>query len=429
MLFLVLFLPLNLFAASEEANVYFNAATEKYLQGNFTEATESLDKAQALDPENKKIKDFTVKILLEAATQNQLNRNYKQAFEYLKKAIALAPEDPKVKEMYLLTQELINPGKEKTLPKEKSQLLPSVIEEDKNPSASAKQEKKQQPKPAVQAKPAPVITNTYYIPSKETKTSPLPTALIVTSIILLLAFLALLTAFISISNAKQTLEEKYAVLNDSLGKMNVELEKLKERYKFEHESAERLRLEIKDTKKRDEDRFKMEIDLKAKQIEERVRSEYLHKKASGTGQQEAFVHQQQAKFLEFVGDTSRQDPEDTSSPAVQAIRERIASMAQNLYESSPGAAVDFINKMLKNDNPLIRSNIVLSLVRISKPETTDMLIELFSDPDPRVKREVIKSLKQIKQKNDMGHNELNDLQRNKIVTLLQDEKNKGEWIF
>ena len=42
--------------------MYFNAGTEKYLQGNFTESIENLEKAQALDPSNKKIKEFMVKI-------------------------------------------------------------------------------------------------------------------------------------------------------------------------------------------------------------------------------------------------------------------------------------------------------------------------------------------------------------------------------
>ena len=68
--FLWIALPGALRGASDEGNVYFNAATENYLQGNFTTAIENLEKAQAAEPENPKIKNFMVKILLEAATQN-----------------------------------------------------------------------------------------------------------------------------------------------------------------------------------------------------------------------------------------------------------------------------------------------------------------------------------------------------------------------
>ena len=109
-------LSLSFFSASSgEANVYFNAATKKYLHGDFTEALINLEKAHDLDPNNDKIKEFTVKILLEAASQNRLKKNYQQANEYLDKAITLDPNNPKVQEM----DKLLNPSKMRTAEKEK----------------------------------------------------------------------------------------------------------------------------------------------------------------------------------------------------------------------------------------------------------------------------------------------------------------------
>ncbi len=105
-------------ASSDDANIYFNAGTEKYLQGNFTESIENLEKAQALDPGNGKIKEFMVKILLEAGTQNHMTRNYRQAYIYLEKAHKLDPDNPKVTEMFTLTKSLLNPTAEKIAPKE-----------------------------------------------------------------------------------------------------------------------------------------------------------------------------------------------------------------------------------------------------------------------------------------------------------------------
>ena len=73
-------------------------------------------------------------------------------------------------------------------------------------------------------------------------------------------------------------------------------------------------------------------------------------------------------------------------------------MAQNLYEYAPGTAVDFMTKMARNENPLIRTNIVQALANISKPETLELLFELYDDSDMQVKREVLKNLKLLNQK-------------------------------
>ena len=96
-------------ASLGEANVYFNAATKKYLRGNFPDALANLEKAHDLDPNNDKINEFTLKILLEAAGQSRLNKNNQQANEYLDKAKKISPDNPKVLDM----DKLLNPDKVK----------------------------------------------------------------------------------------------------------------------------------------------------------------------------------------------------------------------------------------------------------------------------------------------------------------------------
>ena len=92
--------------------------------------------------------------------------------------------------------------------------------------------------------------------------------------------------------------------------------------------------------------------------------------------------------MKYVSDTSAPEEAETD-PVLASARERIALMAQNLYEYAPSAAVDFITKMVKNDNPSIRTNIVQALANIAKPETFEMLFELYNDNDLHVKREVL----------------------------------------
>jgi HEAT repeat protein len=104
-------------------------------------------------------------------------------------------------------------------------------------------------------------------------------------------------------------------------------------------------------------------------------------------------------------------------------------MAQNLYEYSPSAAVDFITKMARNDNPSIRTNIVQALSNIAKPETFELLFELYEDNDPRVKREVLRNLKMLNQKISAGSVNFSAQIADKIKSLINKEKDRGEWIF
>jgi len=71
---------------ASKVEIYFNAATEEYLRSNFSKAAENLEKALELKAENKKIKDFLVKILYEAGEYFYLKRNYHSAYNYLEKA-------------------------------------------------------------------------------------------------------------------------------------------------------------------------------------------------------------------------------------------------------------------------------------------------------------------------------------------------------
>ena len=452
MLVLLLFTALYVRAASDDANIYFNAGTEKYLQGNFTESIDNLEKAQALDPGNTKIKEFMVKILLEAGTQNHMTRNYRQAFIYLDKAHKLDPENAKVTEMYTLTKSLLNPSAEKVAPKEavgtpvqksiEKKRTDSILMEE---AAAARQQLRAA---AVQQNAQKVRTQADEFAQKvqqggkgavmfdlarlkEWHIWSFIYLLLGTSLATIILFIMWLFSSRELNNYKRQFsgmeqDMKNAVENANTYK--VELEKAKESVKYEHQIREKLQKELTEIVNKDEQHMKTVLDLKTKDMEEKVRAEIAVKMRSAGGQKEHFINHQQERFMKYVSDTSA--PEETESdPVLASARERIALMAQNLYEYAPGAAVDFIKKMVKSENPSIRTNIVQALANIARVETLEMLFDLYNDSDQRVKREVLRNLKSLNQKIATGALSLDAAIAAKVKLLINEEKDRGEWIF
>ena len=103
-------------AAASEVEIYFNAGVEKYLQGDYSNAINNLEKALDFEPENNSIKKFLLKIFIEAATQYSLEHKYSEAMSYLEKAKKRFPDDRKIDELYRVTKGILsqyNPAKYK----------------------------------------------------------------------------------------------------------------------------------------------------------------------------------------------------------------------------------------------------------------------------------------------------------------------------
>ena len=421
-LFMFFCLPPFLFAGNDEMSVYFNAATEKYLQGNFSEAVEDLEKAQLVEPANSRIKEFSVKILLEAATQNHMKRNYKQAFEFIKKAYAIDPENPGVKEMYRVTESLVNPKAEKAIPAQESaiQLPPAAPRE-------AKKVVLRNVSRAEAAKPVERLTAPVTAPPQPRTSYALLWIALATMALSAGACAGLVSRLRKTKKQLQETEGTLALLKDDRERMHIEYEKAKEREKYEHQIAEQYHRDLKEKNKHEEERMRMELELRTRHIEEKVSADMMVKKNRKDPHHEAFLHQQQAKLIECLGDTSEMG--DVPSPAIESMRERIALMAENLYEYAPGAAMDFMRTMVKNEHPLIRTNVVSALARIARQESIELLLELYSDNDYRVKREVLKHMKLLQQRISAAALILKPGVGERIAAVLQEEKTKGEWIF
>jgi HEAT repeat protein len=104
-------------------------------------------------------------------------------------------------------------------------------------------------------------------------------------------------------------------------------------------------------------------------------------------------------------------------------------MAENLHDFSPGQALDFLERMIANENPLVRSNVARALARIATPETIAMLFNLYADADYGVKREALKGFKQLHQRIAVNSLKLEPETERKIKTLITEEKSRGEWII
>lgn len=142
----------------EEAAIYFNAATEIYLQGDYFRTLENLEKAAILVPKDKQIMDFLSRVIVEAGTHYNLTRDYKNAMHFLEKGRSLLPGDKKIEQLYLITGDVLKRQKPELQiketpppsPPQKEELLPKTT-----PAATA-----ETPRPAPASKPATVRAKT-----------------------------------------------------------------------------------------------------------------------------------------------------------------------------------------------------------------------------------------------------------------------------
>jgi hypothetical protein len=451
MIMLALSLPF-VWASQGEANMYFNAATKKYISGNFTEALTNLEKAHELDPNSEKIKDFAVKILLEAASHDRLAKKNEQANEYLDRAKDLEPDNPKVQDM----DKLLNPEKAKASQNEKDKNTQAQNgerkkhakgEDDrqevvkKNADNSVQMEKKIQEMIDIQQKAVKRgFAQRFLGEMKEWQLRSLTVWFLLSTVISIVFVIYMMVRHGTVKEnqkriAEQDLQQKSIldernVLQSEKSNLLVEMEKIKERCKYEHQSLENMQKELEQNKIHQEQFLRVEFENKNKEMEQKIRAEIMKKYLAPEGQKEKFVQHQEEKFIKYVNEAAVPPPEaQEADPILASARERIALMAQNLYEYAPGAAVEFITKMAKNENPLIRTNIVQALANIAKPETFDLLFELYDDSDLRVKREVLRNLKLLNQRVLTGEITLDETVAEEINALITQEKGKGEWIL
>jgi len=408
-IFFCLLNQITVFAqANPKVEIYFNAATEEYLRSNFSKTVENLEKALELEPGNEKIKNFLVKVLFEAGEYHYLKHNYLLAYNYLEKAKKLAPEDKEVNELYQLTKSLFEkpsrpPAGEVQPPLEKK------IEKVQVESEATKEKKEIVRKPEPQEK---VITKekVLYLPVGESKLSKKQVlylgAIAGLSLFLLLLFLSVINSTLrrlkmDIYSASQSFEEKIQQLNEEIKKRNIIEMKSLEEGKESLERSLKIGLE----------KLRVDFNTELKKI--------MPKKRTKTVEQTLLLQQQEKILLELKGEKFEDEP-----ASLQEARQRMIKAAISLYQFNSELALRSLKQTLKHDNPAVRLNTVLALAEIGNSETVELLLGILSESDFGVKRTLLEVLTKLKNNSLLPENI-----RQKIFSVLKEEKLKREWIF
>ncbi|OGS21888.1 MAG: hypothetical protein A3J83_04680 [Elusimicrobia bacterium RIFOXYA2_FULL_40_6] len=440
-LFLLLLTVCPVFSANDMVNVYFNAGTEKYLQGDYSAAIVNLEKAYELDSKNQKIQDLLIKVIIDAGTNYNLTRDYQNAIKYLEKGLKVAPDNEKIKELYQVTQETLSKGKtDKTGPK--SGLKPEsapIIKEEAPPAVETPRVEKK--KPALKPEPELVKTASGKIekPAPVYAAAPAPkplqplvekkqnvyilTSMFTAAILLIIIVIILVLRIINLNKLvkalKLSIDEKQAEFGAEKIKLIETIEQDKDVLRAKELELEKMSLEKK---------MRAELEKKISEINKQRVPEFA-KVESETRNFSIKTEKQDLKEFASNTDLNKDKNIFVEQPSLVQARDRIATRTQSLYDQSPEVALQFIKETIANPNPAVRSNIVKSLAVIATQETLELLFELNKDPDEAVRREVIKSLRMLSRKINEAQIQLPEDIKTNIYKLLQEELEKGEWIF
>jgi tetratricopeptide (TPR) repeat protein len=426
-----------IFVQSEEkqdVELYYNAAVEKYVKNDYDRAIEYMEKVYSLSAQQK-YKNFIIKILYEAANKSYMMQDYKKAYSYTEKAKKYAPDDEKINQLHSVLEDLLSKLDKEIKKPKKDQPSNSLQVEKKEPVLEKKSfPEKKVVEPPTQQSISPQLQEmlTKYqsmvLENNKLKKENVFIKRIIffeTTLFVAVTIFLLILVFVNtkklevVSNNYETkivlLQKENKTLSETNEIFKSEIDRLKKSEDWYKKSLEDTQTELKQKVATIEMLQKQLVELSSKPKPVSYKADDLIKQ----------------KHNEIVGYISQRPmyEEDQSEFDVEASRNRVALMLKNLYELNPAKAMKSIISMATNENPIIRINIVQGLIEIASNETFEILKKLYSDPDERVRREVIKRLWQLKQKIDRNEVFLKENLKNMVIEIVQTEKRKGEWLF
>jgi len=412
-------------ANNQQIEIYFNAATEKYLQGDYEKAINNLEEALKIEPENQHIKKFLLKIFVEVGTQYNIKRDYKTAFKFLEKAKKWFPEDNEINNLYNVTKDVLFSTKKD---EEKKENLKEETEKIKLPEIQKSSEsivrthKKYYLTDKTEILKPVIISTTVIIqqilPKMETGFNYIYIILIVSIILIIILIIVIVNQTIKLKE----ISKDFAIEKNRL-KAEFELEK--EKNKLEKQMQEKLQNELEKLK------LKLEKNIREKyeeKITEITKDKKINVPKIKTEIQNVIIDNQKDRLKNLLLSNLTVDGY-TYQPQLEEIRDRISVIAQNIYDYSAQEALKFIKTIADDKNPKVRANIIKALSKISTPETLNILFELSQDTDEYVKREVLKALKDLQKQIIDSKIKLPDEYVEKINNLIQQEIMRAEWIF
>jgi len=416
---------------SEQFDMYFNAATEKYLQGDYAKSTENLEKALEIQPENAQAKQFLLKILIEAGKYYNAKHEYLESMKFINKSLKIAPNNYEVKELYRITNEILNPERKKDTKSDTRQRLeiPDKFKIDREPDPPAKKldthieqstiEKSQKTDETQKVKTIRVRETSAQ--KQENEKILIEIQGVKDKLNKYKTFVTIVSAFsiLLISGLLMTTKR----LKNIIKKKETELMDLSKKIHQDELEKTRIISEISFANQRAD--FEKTLRINLSKGHEKLKKELEFERGT-----EKLLTEQQKEKLQRLAEKSEPDKSVYGlQPTLEQARDRIATHAYNIYKHSPETALNFLNEMINNPNVGIRANVVPALEKIAKPETLDILFNLAGDSDERVTREVIKSLISLKDKIDNNELSLVPKYREKIKNTLKDKSSPSEWIF
>ncbi len=419
--FFIYLLAIQIFPQSQQdTEVLYNAAIEKYIKNDYEKAVEYMEKLYLVSPQEK-YKNFLVKILYEAANKSYLAHEYKKAYDYTTKALKYTQDNEKINQLHNILSDILE--KEKLHTEKKQETAKKTQQEISQPQTVKKQKLISPPKPQQKMEEEPQAQITVYYEDKKFKI-----LFYITLTILIFVSVIYTITQIKLSHKiknqlqKQIfeLQKENSDLKIQLFETKTELEKTKEREQMYKKYLEEYK---KDTQENLQIITQLQNQISNLSKEKTPKVETPTPKVNPVSQV-SFQQQELEKFIKTQPSTAAE-----SEYELETYREKLANMYKVLYEINPQKALSIINEMVNSQNSFVRMNIVAALAEIATNETVYFLMKLYNDSDIKVKREVLRQLAELKQKIQNNEVYLSEELKEKIITIVKQEKLKGEWLF
>ncbi|OGS43095.1 MAG: hypothetical protein A2539_09415 [Elusimicrobia bacterium RIFOXYD2_FULL_34_15] len=391
-------LPDTYLYSQTNPDIYFNSAIDKYVKGDYEGAIELFEKILSQNPQNQKVENFLVRVLIEAAEKQVLVSNYHKAKIYIEKAKVVSPEDTKVNELL----KVISGGPTKKEPvinenrtvQETTQKRESV----KKNVNSVPMGKKINPTNKEDIVEKPKIAENFIESVKNEKVEDNYKMYFIILIIFVVIIAGLFIVFYyrTVKNLKK-------------------MEKMKNNLQIEERNKLRQSAKIKII---DEERQKGEVEsiLKIQTLEKKLVTESDSKNA----QQKFEETIQENIILDDIANAVKKEEYSR-----QIIQKMIISI-KTIMNINKTAALENILNLSKSDQSRLRYDCVKVIENILTVDTFKILLSLLNDKDVEVKKTAIIAINNIckLQPPDIPSEVISNAKK-----VIQEEKIRNGWII
>ncbi len=397
---------------------YYDKGVEHYLQQNYDRAVSDLNRAINSGDQTVKAKKLLLKSYFEWIQKKFNSNDLASADRILSQAKEQFPRDERLAKIFVPSAGAKLPDTKASFGLRKTVVLPAAG------AARERQKPSEQPKAAHPAPPSvslPLVPPEHFWPWRTF----LPTGAAVLAAAVYLWSRKQRRWIESQLNAERTvLQEQIASMEEALKKSEREKTQLLIDAAGRQKNIERMLSEKSRAGPTIESRVQ---EISRREIEERDRLRFQDQAdrlgREAKAQKKLSAAQVKLEKKHILESLVRMSPEDLAG-----TQDHIGLRVLNLYEAAPAEAMKFLRTLAKDANPLVRLSIAPALARVAVPWSLDLMFDLALDVDSDVRRQVIKSLKDIKN-TPAAFSALPEAFRRKINLFFEEEKKKAEWVI